>query len=650
MCGIAGVWTLGSVQSGGLESTARRMADALAHRGPDSHGIWTDPADGVALAHRRLAIVDLSPAGHQPMVSALGRYVISYNGEIYNHAELRRAVAAAGGRAEWNGHSDTETLLAAIELWGFDEALRRAVGMFAIALWDRRDKVLSFARDRLGEKPLYYGWVGRALAFGSELKALRVLDDFDNPIDIQSLSMYTRTGNVPAPRSIYSRIFKLPPASILTVSLDELRARELGQPAAYWSAIETAERGTANPEPGGSAQLDELETRIRQAIAGQMMADVPLGAFLSGGVDSSLVVALMQAQSSRPVRTFTIGFDEAGFDESPYAATVAKHLGTDHTETRVSARDAMNVIPQLPTIYDEPFADSSQIPTFLVCKTAREHVTVALSGDGGDELFGGYNRYFWGDRIWKRLGWMPAPVRKLAGSALLAIPAQGLDRIGVGAAGISMLGDKAHKVGRLLKEADSPDGLYHSLVTQWPDDAKLVQLTAGEGSIPSPPFATPPAAISESSQRMMLWDTVSYLPDDILTKVDRAAMHVALETRVPLLDHRVVEYAWRLPVDMKLRNNSGKWALRQILYRYVPEALIERPKAGFAVPVGVWMRGPLRDWIESLLDSKLLREQGFFNPILVRQKWEQHLSGRSDWTAHLWSILMFQGWLEKTRQ
>ena len=647
MCGLTGLLGRPGPEPE-LSASVRRMAGELRHRGPDAEGVCVDAEAGLALGHRRLAILELSEAGAQPMVSADGRYVIAFNGEIYNHLALRRHLEEAGAAPRWRGHSDTETLLAAIAQWGLEAALRQAVGMFALALWDRHERVLSLARDRMGEKPLYYGRVGGCLAFASELKALRRAPGFDNAIDRDALALFVQFNYVPAPRSIYAGISKLPAGTVLRVGADRTGQGELPEPETWWSAAETARAGIADPITDEAEALSALEAALGDAVAGQMLADVPLGAFLSGGVDSSAIVALMQARSARPVATFTVGFDEAGYDESPHAAAVARHLGTEHHETRVSAADARNVIPHLPSLYDEPFADSSQIPTFLVAQAARRKVTVALSGDGGDELFGGYNRYFWGRRIWDRVGWLPFPLRRAMGRGLQAVPPGVWD-----AAGGTLLrqvvrpGDKAHKLGARLQTVRGGDDLYRSLVTEWRQESDIVQRCGRPTAALDDDTAID--GIGGMEQRMMLWDQLTYLPDDILCKVDRAAMAVSLETRVPFLDHRVVELAWRLPLHLKIRAGAGKWALRQILYRHVPRELIERPKAGFAIPVGPWLRGPLRDWAEGLLAEPRLGAEGFFNPAPIRQRWMEHLSGRHDWTASLWSVLMFQSWLEQQR-
>ena len=645
MCGITGLWSPAGGTEPELHAGVALMAAALAHRGPDDEGVWTDGEAGIGLGHRRLSILDLSPAGHQPMLSADGRFVLVFNGEIYNHLDLRRRLAAERRAPQWRGHSDTETLLAAVATWGLAETLKQSIGMFALALWDRQVRTLHLARDRMGEKPLYYGRIGRAFGFASELKALRVAPGFNAPVDRDALALFLQFGYVPAPRTIHRDIFKLPPATLLTLTAADMAAGDPPEPQPYWSVVDAARAGLADPIRDEREAVTALEEALKDAVAGQMISDVQLGAFLSGGVDSSTIVALMQAQSSRPVQTFTIGFDEKAYDESAHAAAVARHLGTEHHEMRVCAADALAVIPRLPDLYDEPFADSSQIPTFLVCAAARRKVTVALSGDGGDELFGGYNRYFWVPRTWSRIGALPFPVRRLLGRGIQALPPGIWDGLGGLLLNVAQVGDKAHKLSVGLSMARSEDDLYRSLVTEWPHDGGVVREAGQPGSRIEDRNLT--ESLPEVEQRMMLQDMLTYLPGDILTKVDRAAMGVSLETRVPFLDHRVVELAWRLPLHMKVRKGQGKWALRQVLYKHVPRELIERPKVGFGIPVGIWLRGPLRDWAETLLSEARLRSQGYLDPAPIRRRWREHLSGRHDWTASLWSVLMFQTWLER---
>jgi asparagine synthase (glutamine-hydrolysing) len=700
MCGFSGFLTTDANVLAGAESTATNMALAIKRRGPDDAGAWADASAGIAMGFRRLSILDLSSAGHQPMRSASGRFVMTFNGEIYNHNDLRDSLNAAqlGKPAQpWRGHSDTETLLACFEAWGLEETLQKTVGMFAIALWDTQTRTLHLARDRFGEKPLYYGWASTvstgasAFVFGSELKALRAYPGFANPVSREALALYMRFTYVPAPYSIYQNIYKLEPGCLLSINTDfctdintalsqdvDMRkvAHVLIAPSAplrppdelgglrmhrWWSLDKIVEAGANNHISSEVEALETLAQSINNAVRVQSLADVPLGAFLSGGVDSSCIVAMMQSQFSKPVKTFTVGFEEAEFDESPHARAVAQHLGTEHTEIYVSAKQAQEVIVELPTIYDEPFADSSQIPTHLVCKAARQQVTVALSGDAGDELFGGYNRYFWGPRIWSRLAWMPYPARQALGATIRAIPTAGWDALSRPINALlpeskkfARAGDRAHKLATRLSGVNNLDDLYNSLVSEWQDPAEVVRDDGCDWGmnlqVPTSLLTDPlPSVGAEHHQlRMMYRDTMTYLPDDILCKVDRAAMAASLETRVPFLDHRVAELAWRLPLNMKIRNGQGKWALRQVLYKYVPKELIDRPKAGFAIPVGQWLRGPLKDWAEALLDEKRLEVEGYFYSKPIREKWKQHLSGRYDHTASLWAVLMFQSWLETT--
>lgn len=663
MCGLTGILAIpGGAPAADSLAAVKRMADAIRHRGPDSDGYWQDDGGALMLAHRRLAIIDLSSAGAQPMHSASGRFVIAFNGEIYNHGALRRQLESETAAPAWRGHSDTETLLAAFEHWGVEETLRRCVGMFAIALSDLQQKQLTLARDRFGEKPLYYGWAGggtrAAFVFGSELKALRAHPAFANPVSRHALAQYMRFLYVPAPLTIHEGIFKLEPGCLLTIreAPPEAAPSAAVRPGAshgsllirrWYSLAEAVEAGARERLIDEREALSALEAQLAEAVNLQSLADVPLGAFLSGGVDSSAIAALMQRQSSRPVKTFTVGFEDAAFDESSHARAVARHLGTEHHELFVTAQEIRAVIPLLPAMYDEPFADSSQIPTHLVCRTARQHVTVALSGDAGDELFGGYNRYFWGPRIWKRVAWLPYPVRQGLASGVRGVSPAAWDRA-LGHAGVRRPGEKLHKLGNALRSAGSIDDLYRNLVAEWKDPAAVVVgVGAEQAAMPVQPL--PGSGVSDARSRMMFWDTLTYLPDDILCKVDRAAMATSLETRVPFLDHRVAELAWRLPITMKIRGNEGKWALRQILYRHIPRELIERPKAGFAIPIGDWLRGPLREWAENLLAADRLRNEGYLRPEPVRAAWAQHLSGRYDRTPALWAVLMFQSWLESLR-
>ena len=649
MCGIAGFLTAAGTDS--AEAILSRMADAIRHRGPDDSGVWTDKPAGVGLAHRRLSIIDLSPAGHQPMVSPSGRYVVVFNGEIYNHLDLRAELEVVGAGATavggWRGHSDTETLLAGFDTWGIIATIERAIGMFAIAVWDRESQTLTLVRDRIGEKPLYYGWQGQGgkacFLFGSELKALRAHPDFCSQVNRDALCLLMRHNYIPAPYSIYRNIFKLPPGYSLTVSL---RARE-PKLEAYWSLARVVEAGVARSFEGNVKQaVDELEGLLKDAVRQQMMADVPLGAFLSGGIDSSTVVALMQAQSDRAVKTFTIGFNEDGYNEAVHAKAVAKHLGTDHTELYVSPEQAMAVIPKLPFLYDEPFSDSSQIPTYLVSELAKQHVTVSLSGDAGDELFCGYNRYVMSNAWWNKMQPIPLVLRQVASKVLTSASPGRWNQLAQwlpAASRYANFGDKLHK-GAAILGSRTLEELYFGSISHWPCPTDIV--LQGEEPPTTLTGHRPDLRGLDGVQQMMALDGLTYLPDDILAKVDRAAMGVSLESRVPLLDHRVVEFAWSLPQSLKLRNGQSKWILREVLYRYVPKELIERPKMGFGVPIDSWLRGALRGWAESLLDEARLRQEGFFDPAPIRQKWTEHLSGKRNWQYHLWDVLMFQAWLE----
>ncbi|OOZ73868.1 asparagine synthase (glutamine-hydrolyzing) [Solemya velum gill symbiont] len=648
MCGFAGFIDPGR-SAGEMKALASSMGDTIVHRGPDDAGAWVDEESGIALAHRRLSVVDLSAAGHQPMESSSGRYVIAFNGEIYNHLQLREQLEASTSQPlSWRGHSDTETLLAAFEQLGIKQTLEACVGMFAIVLWDRMERRLTLMRDRFGEKPLYYGWVNNAFVFASELKALRCFPGFDNSVSRESLAAYLRFSHVPAPLTIYENLYKLEPASLVSFNGAQRETSGKPQTQSYWSLSDVAENGITNRINDEDEALHTIETGLLESVRLQSCADVPLGAFLSGGVDSSLIVALMQQQASSPVKSFTIGFEEAGFDETPHAREVATHLETEHHELFVTSAEAQQVIPQLPHIYDEPFADSSQIPTHLVCRAARQHVTVALSGDAGDELFGGYNRYHWAPLVWQRVAWMPHPLRRLLGSLIRLLPVAGWDGVNSllrSRQAVAQLGDKAHKLAERLQHTASLDDLYFALVSEWLNPDRILQSSSSKTMAAvgndKLPVGLPPV------EAMMLQDSLNYLPNDILCKVDRAAMSVSLETRIPFLDHRVAETAWRLPLSMKMRDNTGKWMLRQLLYRKVPQELIERPKTGFAIPVGQWLRGPLREWGEMLLNETRLEQEGFFNPQVVRETWQQHQGGRYDWTARLWSLLMFQAWLER---
>ena len=645
MCGIVAVVPFGTgLDAGALGGHATRMADAIAHRGPDAAGTWIGQESRVALAHRRLSIVDLSPAGAQPMASASGRFRIVFNGEIYNHAQLRGALPDP----TWRGHSDTEVLLAAIESWGVDAALARSVGMFAFALWDARERALILARDRMGEKPLYYGLADNALLVASELKACSAWPGWRGSIDRNSRDDFMRHGCVHAPRSIYANVRKLPPACTLRIACTDARSALGLAPTPYWSLEAVA--GMPAVHMSDAEAVDQLEALLEGAIAQQMVADVPVGAFLSGGIDSSAVVALMQKQAGAAVRTYSIGFHEDQYNEAHHAKAVAAHLGTEHTELYVSPEEARAVIPRLPSMFDEPFGDSSQIPTFLVAQLARRSVTVSLSGDGGDELFGGYNRYFWAERMWRRMSGVPLPLRRAAGAVVRAVPPVGWDRLWrvmPRRLQAAQPGDKLHKLAALAATADGREA-YAWLIAQYREAAPLVI-----GAGPADPIGShglwnrPGRALAEN---MMLADAQSYLPDDILVKVDRATMAVSLEARAPFLDHRLVEFAFRLPMAQKIRGATGKWALRQVLARHVPDQMVDRPKMGFGVPIDTWLRGPLKEWAAHLLAPARLRAEGFLEPQPIAAAWAAHQSGRQNLQHFLWNALMFQAWREEACQ
>ncbi|MGD0751124.1 MAG: asparagine synthase (glutamine-hydrolyzing) [Anaerolineales bacterium] len=651
MCGITGFLDISKDKdNSSFQAIIAHMMDTLHHRGPDDGGEWMEAQNGIALGFRRLSILDLSPTGHQPMASADGQYVMVFNGEVYNFNQLRNELAGLGHA--FRGHSDTEVMLESICQWGIQEAVQRFNGMFAFALWDRLEHRLTLVRDRLGIKPLYYGWSGNVFLFASELKALKAHPAFHAGIDRDALSLYLRHNCIPAPYTIYTGFRKLLPGTILTLTGTN-RPDEYPEPVPYWSARQVVESGVAHPFEGSDQEaIGELDALLRVSIRERMIADVPLGAFLSGGIDSSAVVALMQAQSDRPIRTFTIGFHESGYDEAKYAKEVARHLGTDHTELYVTPQEAQAVIPRLPTLYDEPFSDSSQIPTFLVSELARHYVTVSLSGDGGDELFGGYNRYSWALKIVNAIGWMPGVFQSMGSAVLCRIPPVAWDRLLSNRLipprwRVSEPGEKMRKISEILS-ARSPETIYLYLISHWKNPSEVVRAAAELPTLLTRRHAW--AQLPDFTSWMMYMDLVSYLPDDILVKLDRASMGVSLESRVPYLDdHRIVEFAWRLPLQMKIRSGQGKWLLRQVLYRYVPEWMVERPKKGFGVPIDAWLRGPLRAWAEALLDGQRLKDEGFLNPAPIHQKWQEHLAGKHNWQYHLWDVLMFQSWLEANR-
>jgi len=649
MCGIVGFIQKDSVATG-WEHVLRAMADQIAHRGPDSNGTWFDAEAGIGLAHQRLAIIDLSPQGHQPMLSASGRYVTVFNGEIYNYQKLKSELSKLGH--QFKGQSDTEVILAAIEQWNINEAVSRFVGMFAIAIWDIQTRKLYLVRDRLGEKPLYYGMIGSAFAFGSELKALKPHPAWSGGIDPEAVSLYMKHGYIPAPFSIYQGIKKLMPGTILSV--DYTRPEASVTEHTYWSINDAVYQGQIDPLSGTETDMIAgLESLLLSSVKQQMVSDVPLGAFLSGGIDSSTVVAMMQSLSSKPIQTFSIGFEYEGYNEAEYARKIAEYLGTTHTELFVTADDALSVIPELPFIYDEPFADSSQIPSYLLSRLTRQHVTVSLSGDGGDELFCGYTRYFMVNNVWKKLSILPGFIRHFVANIILKTPVYRLDALFQWLNPLfnkysqpGTVGDKLKKSAYLIN-AESADQFYSRYTTNNVDVDGLVilenhELQTGDSSKDNIWLSS-----SSSVSKMMYRDTIQYLPDDILVKVDRATMANSLESRIPLLDHRVVEYAWKLPLSVKYRNGQGKWILRQVLNKYVPEEYFNRPKMGFGVPMDSWLSGPLKDWGEALLDENVLRQQGYLNTEVIRRKWTEHSQGTRNWRSQLWRVLVFQAWINK---
>ena len=648
MCGIAGFLNFKQTQTQDtLISLGKKMSDTLIHRGPDDFGIWVDEKDGICLAHRRLAILDLSPLGHQPMVSQSKRYVLIFNGEIYNYMEIRKDLESKN--CNFKGHSDTEVMLSAFETWGRFESLKIFTGMFAIALWDHKEKQLYLVRDRLGKKPLYYGFMGNTFLFGSELKALKTHPEFQKRINRNALTAFLRYSCIPTPYSIYENIYKLPSGNVLT--LNPQKGWNQIELTSYWSFQEIAQKNRDLPFHNNEAEaVEELETLIKDAVKIRMYSDVPLGAFLSGGIDSSLVTALMQSQSEIPIKTFTIGFQESGYNEAPYAKEIARHLGTNHTEFYLSPKDAMDVIPILPVLYDEPFADPSQIPTYLVSKLAKHQVTVALSGDGGDEIFVGYNRYLIAKNMRGKIFRLPIPLKKIFSIGMTKISPQPINSLFSSFSRFNLPflkeerpGEKLHKLAQILT-VSSCEEMYYQLVSHWKDPEAIVI----DGKEPFTYLKTVQWNSKMSCvEKMMAWDTLTYLPDDILAKVDRASMGVSLEVRAPLLDHRVVEYAWNLPEAQKIKQKETRWILRKILYQYVPKELIERPKMGFGLPIGEWLRGPLREWSESLINEQKIKNENFFQPKPIREKWEEHLSKKRNWYDLLWNILMFEAWLQK---
>lgn len=643
MCGFAGFIEQDSSVTD-PHSVLRSMGNAILHRGPDDGGEWFDDENGIGLTHRRLSILDLSSEGHQPMKSVGGRYIVVFNGEIYNHIQLRQKLMATDAISTWRGHSDTETLLAGFDFWGVQKTIELATGMFAFAVYDSTDNVLVLGRDRIGEKPLYYGWHGETFLFGSELKALERHPAFLSEINRDAITLLLRHNYIPAPYSIYKGICKLQPGCLMEVSFTKPDPKIWS----YWSSTNAIQTGLQSPFVGTPDEaVERLEHLVIGVIDQQMIADVPIGAFLSGGVDSSTVVALMQTQSSKPVKTFSIGFHDNDYNEAKYAKAVSHHLGTEHNELYVMPEDAMEVIPKLSDLYSEPFSDSSQIPTYLVSKLAKQHVTVSLSGDAGDELFCGYNRYRITNNFWNKISMLPAPFRALIAKMIISISPQSWGNIikfVPTSQNFTNIGEKLHKMAGILNN-QSIEELYFDLVSHFRCPESIVI-----GGYEPPTLLTknsPKLDGLDDVQRMMALDLLTYLPDDILVKLDRAAMGVSLETRVPFLDHRIVEFAWTLPQSIKLKNNETKWPLKQILYRHVPQKLIDRPKMGFGIPIDSWLRGPLRDWAENFLNEGRLRQEGFFYPNPILKMWKEHISGKCNWQHHLWNVLMFEAWLEQ---
>lgn len=649
MCGINGFY---SKYSNNFDNIIAKMNSAISHRGPDTNGIWSDSNSGIVFGHQRLSIIDLSIAGNQPMQSNSGRFILTYNGEVYNHLEIRRELKHKNSNTKWRGSSDTETLLEAIDYWGIEIALQKIDGMFAFGLWDKKKRSLILARDRAGEKPLYYGWQGegknKVFLFGSELKALKTHPMFSGEINRNSIALQLRHNCIPAPYSIYKDIHKLMSGNYLELKESDLKKNLLPISKSYWSYTETAKNQNNNHFSLSEEDIKkDLEKHLKLSVKKQMISDVPLGAFLSGGIDSSTIVALMQSQSSNPVKTFTIGFSENDYDESKYAKKIANHLGTDHTELYVSSKKAMDVIPKIPCIYDEPFSDSSQIPTFLVSQLAKNHVKVAISGDGGDELFCGYNRYLMSKKFLNMFRFIPLSLRKTLASSIQLISSQNWNKISNYLPGLNdhvNFGDKIHK-GASVLESQTLYDYYYKLCSHWKNPNKVVVNCKEPKTLLTD--LNQDLKNFDIQQQMMILDFITYLPDDILTKVDRAAMACSLETRVPFLDHKLIEHVWKIPHSLKFRNGKGKWILRQILEQYVPKDLTERPKMGFGVPIGIWLRGPLKDWAENLLSEKRLKQEGFFNPKPIRDKWMEHLSGKKNWQYDLWDILMFQAWIDE---
>ena len=648
MCGITGFY---SKTSSIFDNVILKMNSAIAHRGPDGNNSWQDKNSGIVFGHQRLSILDLSRAGSQPMLSGSGRFIITYNGEIYNHLEIRKDLKRINSSIKWKSNSDTETLLEALEFWGIEKTLNKIIGMFAFGIWDKKYRILTLARDRMGEKPLYFGWQGKGnnkvFLFGSELKALKVHPEFNSEISRNAISLQLRHNYIPDPYSIYKDIYKLLPGHYLQLKENELKKNLLPNPKVYWSLIESAIYGNSNQLPLNKNNIqNDLEKRLQSSVKKQMISDAPLGAFLSGGIDSSTVVAMMQSQSNHNIKTFTIGFSEDDYNEAHDAKKIAKHLGTDHTELYCSSKTALEVIPKLPTIYDEPFSDSSQIPTFILSQLTKQHVKVALSGDGGDELFCGYNRYISTNKWSKTFNSIPIPLRKILSHLLKSISQNNwnyLSKILPGLNENTNLGHKIHKGANAL-EANTLSDLYYILSSKWQNPNAIV-IGSKEQETSLTKFK-PELSSLNNHQKMMVIDLITYLPNDILVKVDRASMASSLESRMPFLDHELIEYVWKIPHSLKYKNGQGKWILKKILNNYVPKDLTERPKKGFGIPLDSWLRGPLKDWSENLLNEKRLSQEGYFNPKLIRDKWNEHLSNKKNWQHDLWNVLMFQAWVD----
>jgi asparagine synthase (glutamine-hydrolysing) len=651
MCGITGFY---SKTSSTFNNAILKMNSAISHRGPDSNNIWQDKNSGIFFGHQRLSILDLSTAGNQPMESISGRFVITYNGEIYNHLAIRRDLKKINSNINWKSNTDTETLLEALELWGIEKTLKKTIGMFAFALWDKKNRTLYLVRDRMGEKPLYFGWQGagvnKVFLFGSELKALKVHPEFSREINRNAITLQLRHNYIPDPYSIYKDIHKLLPGHYLKLTENDLTKNMLPPPIMYWSITKNAINGNSNQLTLNEENIqNDFENILKLSVKQKMISDVPLGAFLSGGIDSSTIVALMQSESNYPIKTFTIGFDEDDFNEAHYAKKIAKHLGTDHTELYFSSKTALEVIPKLPTIYDEPFSDNSQIPSFLLSQLTKQHVKVALSGDGGDELFCGYNRYTSINKWSKKFNLIPLSLRKILSYSAKTISPISWNKIFKLLPGLNQnmnFGYKIYKGAKAL-ETNKLSDLYNILFSHWQNPSETVINSIEPGTLLSE-FKTELSMLN-NYEKMMVFDLITYLPNSILVKVDRASMASSLEARVPFLDHKVIEYAWKIPHTLKFRNGKGKWILRQILNKHVPKNLTERPKMGFGIPIGTWLRGPLRDWAENLLNEKRLLQEGYLNPKLIRYKWNEHLSNKNNWQYDLWNVLMFQAWIDSNK-